>query len=202
MPALEALHHQFHAANTVPMGVSIDSVYCHANWAQSLGGVSLPLLADFHPKGEVAKSFGLYLDEAGITDRATVIIDAAGVVRHVSSVGPGGKRDIDELLELAKKIDADYEGEIETYAHPEFPAGGKLFVKTSCGFSTNVLCAVDNLHLRDKLEIVNVSDDEGGKKALVELTGKEQAPCLVLDGEPMLESADIVQKLVTTSTGL
>jgi glutaredoxin-related protein len=201
VPALEALHHQFHEAKTQAMGVSIDSVYCHANWAQSLGGVSLPLLSDFHPKGEVAKSYGLYLDEAGITDRATVIIDAGGVVRHISSVTPAGKRDMDELLELCKKIDAEYKGDVEGFEHPTFPNGGKLYVKSNCGFSTSVLTAVANLHLNSKLEIINCSEDEKALAALKELTSKEQAPCLILDGDPILESADIIKELVIKSTG-
>ena len=68
MPALDALLDRFIGANTLPIGVSVDSVHCHANWGQSLGGVSFPLAADFHPKGAVADSFGLYLDKAGITD--------------------------------------------------------------------------------------------------------------------------------------
>ena len=105
---MEALQDRFLAANTQVLGVSVDSTYCHANWAMSLGGVSFPLLADFHPKGEVAKAYGLYLDGAGITDRATVIIDADGVVRHVSSVGPGGKRDIAELAGLCEQLDQNY----------------------------------------------------------------------------------------------
>ena len=63
-----------------------------------MGGVSLPLLADFHPKGAVAQAYGLYLPEKGITDRATVIIDADGTIRHISSVTPAGQRDMQALL--------------------------------------------------------------------------------------------------------
>ena len=48
--------------------MSIVSVYSNAAWAAALGGVSIPLLSDFHPKGAVASSMGCYLDQAGITD--------------------------------------------------------------------------------------------------------------------------------------
>lgn len=68
------------------MGVSIDSRFCHDNWAKSCGGISFPLLQDFHPKGEMAKKYGVYLEDKGITDRATVIIDKQGVVRYANSV--------------------------------------------------------------------------------------------------------------------
>ena len=51
-------------------------MYCHNNWAaRDLGGISIPLLSDFHLKGAVASLYGVYLEEAGITDRATVIVD-------------------------------------------------------------------------------------------------------------------------------
>ena len=55
---MQALLPRFRAAHTQVLGVSVDSMYCHANWARDLGGVSFPLLADFHPKGEVARSYG------------------------------------------------------------------------------------------------------------------------------------------------
>ena len=106
MPATEKLKERFEAADTQVLGVSIDSKYCHTGWAQSLGGVTFPLLADFHPKGAVAKAFGLWLEEPGIGDRATVIIDKSGKVCYAVSVGPGGERNIDELLAECEKVNA------------------------------------------------------------------------------------------------
>ena len=202
MPALEALLPRFAAANTQPLGISVDSIYCHANWAASLGGVSLPLLADFHPKGAVADSYGLYLDGAGITDRATVIIDASGTVRHISSVGPGGERDIAELAALCEQVDADRTAALApTPTAPGLPDDAVLYVKTGCGFSGSVLMTRTNLGLHG-LEVRNVTEDPAVMAELEALTGKGQAPCLVVDGKPMLESADINRYLVTRSTGL
>lgn len=203
MPALEALQDRFLAANTQPIGVSVDSVYSHANWAQSLGGVSFPLLADFHPKGAVAESFGVYLADKGITDRATIIIDADGIVRHASSVTPAGERDIAELAALCEAIDAAYEGSLPTCeSGAGIPEGASLFVKSSCGFSRAVLLARDNLGLGRALPTRNVSDDPAALDVLRELTGKEQAPCLVVDGKPLLESADIIGRLVSATRPL
>ncbi len=81
MPDLQSKLEDFKAADTQVLGVSVDSKFSHDNWASSLGGISFPLLADFHPKGGVAASFGLYLEDNGITDRATVIIDKNGIVQ-------------------------------------------------------------------------------------------------------------------------
>ena len=80
---MEQLLPRFRSAHTQVLGVSVDSIYCHANWAAGMGGISFPLLADFHPKGAVADKYGLYLSERGITARAVVVIDKEGVVRFV-----------------------------------------------------------------------------------------------------------------------
>lgn len=104
MPGIESILDQFKAADTQVLGVSIDSRYSHENWANSLGGVSFPLLADFHPKGAMAKSFGIYLDDKGITDRATVIVDKEGMVRYAASVTPAGERNPKDLLAECQKV--------------------------------------------------------------------------------------------------
>ncbi len=181
----------------------MDSVHSHANWAASLGGISFPLLADFHPKGEVAKAYGLYLEDKGITDRATVIIDADGVVRHASSVTPAGSRDMDDLARLCEGVDGAHQGPLPAAEKPAGIASGMtLFVKDECGFSRSVLLARDNLHLQDKLPVRNVSREPAALEELRGLSGKEQAPCLIAGGEPMFESAEIVRRLVTQATGL
>jgi peroxiredoxin len=54
-------------------GVSVDSAFAHKAFQQQLG-ISIPLLADFHPKGEVSKRYGVYNDERGHSLRALVMI--------------------------------------------------------------------------------------------------------------------------------
>jgi glutaredoxin len=202
VPALDALQSRFEAAHTQVVGISIDSVYSHANWADSLGGVSLPLLADFHPKGAVAGKFGLYLADNGITDRATVIIDADGVVQHVSSVGPSGSRDIDELARLAEEIDSQYAGDLPAKPAPQGVKESTLFVKNGCGYSRAALLARSNLGLDALVRLRNIDDDDDARAELKKLGGKEQVPCLVEDGSALYESADIIKKWVSEATGL
>jgi len=86
------------------LGLSVDSKFCHKAWAGSFSGIRFPLLADFHPKGAVAKEYGLWLDEAGISDRATVLIGKEGKVLWSESVGPDGARQPAELLEKVKSL--------------------------------------------------------------------------------------------------
>ena len=93
---------QFKAADTQVLGVSIDSKFSHDNWANSLGGISYPLLEDYHPKGSMATSYGTYLENKGFAARSTVIVDKQGSVRY--SVMANGERDISALLDECQKI--------------------------------------------------------------------------------------------------
>jgi peroxiredoxin (alkyl hydroperoxide reductase subunit C) len=60
-------------------GVSVDSAFSHKAFAGHLG-ITFPLLADFHPKGEVSKAYGVYIDERGHNQRALVMIGPDGKV--------------------------------------------------------------------------------------------------------------------------
>jgi alkyl hydroperoxide reductase subunit AhpC len=101
---LNALLEQFDAVNTQVLGLSVNSKNCHKGWANTFGGIKLPLLADFHPKGAVAKSYGLWVEEDGTSDRATVLIDKNGKVLWAHSVTPDGAREPVELLEKVRSL--------------------------------------------------------------------------------------------------
>ena len=67
------------------IAVSVDSHYAQAAFAQSIGAPdSVAFLADFEPKGATSQAYGVYLDGAGISGRATFVIDKAGMVQGVS----------------------------------------------------------------------------------------------------------------------
>ena len=54
-------------------GVSVDSSFAHKAFQEQLG-LSIPLLADFHPKGEVSSAYGVYIEERGHNQRALVMV--------------------------------------------------------------------------------------------------------------------------------
>jgi glutaredoxin len=200
---VEQLLPRFRSAHTQVLGVSVDSIFCHANWAASMEGISFPLLADFHPKGKMATDYGLYLSDNGITDRATVVIDASGVVRHSSSVTPAGQRNIEELAALCETIDREHGGGLASFPEPKsIESGAALFVKNRCGASRAVKLARQNLHLESRLTLRNVSDDSAARDELVKIAGKDQAPCLVIDGKPMHENKEIISHLVSGATDI
>ncbi|MGZ4376436.1 MAG: redoxin domain-containing protein [Gaiellaceae bacterium] len=70
------------------VGISIDHAWCHLAFAQHRN-IHFPLLADFHPKGEVAQRYGVYDDEIGMSKRALFVVDADGVI-HWSYLSPIG----------------------------------------------------------------------------------------------------------------
>lgn len=72
-------------AEVTLVGVSVDSAFAHKAFRDQLG-VETTLLADFEPKGEVAKAYGAYLDDWGHSNRSLVLIDGDGIVEwvHVS----------------------------------------------------------------------------------------------------------------------
>src|SRR5258707_2921849 len=70
------------------LGISVDGVWCHAAFARARN-LHFPLLADFEPKGAVAKRYGVYRRPDGTSERALFVLDAQGIIRwsYVSPVG-------------------------------------------------------------------------------------------------------------------
>ena len=87
------------------VGISIDHAWCHMAFAQSRN-LHFPLLADFHPKGEVAQAYGVYDEEIGMSERALFVIDEEGVIAwsYVSPIGvnPGADGILAALESMAK----------------------------------------------------------------------------------------------------
>jgi len=61
------------------IGISVDSVFSHKALQEELG-LSIPLLSDFHPKGEVARAYGALIEKRGHANRSLVLVDEDGTV--------------------------------------------------------------------------------------------------------------------------
>lgn len=70
---------EIEARNASLAAVSVDSAFCHSAFREKLG-ISIPLLADFHPKGEVCDAYGALIPERGHANRSLVLIDEGGQV--------------------------------------------------------------------------------------------------------------------------
>jgi peroxiredoxin len=88
MALYQELLPEFRKSNASLLGISVDGVWCHLAFAQDRN-LHFPLLADFEPKGEVARAYQVYRHQDGTSERALYVIDAEGIVRwsYVSPVG-------------------------------------------------------------------------------------------------------------------
>jgi peroxiredoxin len=79
---------EFGRFNAELIGISVDGIWCHMAFSRDRK-LRFPLLADFEPKGGVARQYGVYRDKDGISERALFVIDPHGVIRwsYVSPIG-------------------------------------------------------------------------------------------------------------------
>ena len=121
--------------NVQVLGISVDHIPCLQAWAESLGGISYPLLSDFWPHGKVAKKYGVLIKDAGKTERAIFIIDKNGIIRYIDI------HDIDDqpsnevlFAELDKIVPAeDRKGApaVQEDVEEELPHGGVVMYCTN-----------------------------------------------------------------------
>ena len=104
MPSYEADLSRFEGADTQVLGISIDSIPSHVAWAKSLGGISYPLLADFEPKGTVAKAYGAYRTADGIAERALFVIDKEGKVAYADIHDISKQPDNEVIHDVLRKL--------------------------------------------------------------------------------------------------
>ena len=61
------------------IGISVDGPWSHAAFAAQRH-LHFPLLSDSEPKGEVARHYGVYRQEEGVSERALFVLDPEGAV--------------------------------------------------------------------------------------------------------------------------
>ena len=70
---------ELESKNVEMVGISIDHPFAHKAFQEKLG-IETTLLADFEPKGEVARAYDSYVERIGMAKRTLVLIDEDGVV--------------------------------------------------------------------------------------------------------------------------
>ena len=102
MQDLEAHIQKFIDTDTVALGISIDSVPTKQAWAESLGVRQVEFLADFEPKEEVAKKYGIFREE-GFSERAVFVVDKDGMIRFAKVYPIKEKPDLLEIFPILEK---------------------------------------------------------------------------------------------------
>lgn len=105
---------EFKKFNAEVLGISVDSQWSHKAFSKDRK-LNFPLLADFEPKGEVARSYGVYDNQKGREERALFVIDPKGVITwsYVSpnDVNPG----VDGVLDALEKMQKEQTQEQEAH---------------------------------------------------------------------------------------
>jgi peroxiredoxin len=103
MRLLEENHLHFDELNTVALGIGVDSSPSNKAWAQSMDIKNTRLLADFWPHGEVARSFGVFREKDGFSERANIIIDEDQKVVFAKVYPTAQLPDFEEIFTALKK---------------------------------------------------------------------------------------------------
>jgi peroxiredoxin len=88
------------------LGISVDGAWCHSAFARQ-NKLHFPLLADFEPKGAVARAYGVYHQREGTCERSLFVIDPDGIIywSYLSPIGinPGANGILSALEDLKAK---------------------------------------------------------------------------------------------------
>ena len=86
---------KFENENVELLAISVDSKYVQKQFAEH-EGYKFSVLADFWPHGAVSQAYGVFLEEAGISNRATFVINTDGELVAKFVTAPGQARSLDE----------------------------------------------------------------------------------------------------------
>ena len=103
MQALEDNYQTFQDCNTLPLGISVDSVPCKKAWATSLSIFNLDLLADFWPHGGLASRLGIFIEPFGMSERANIVLDEKRAAIFVKVYPIKQLPDIQEVISFLKR---------------------------------------------------------------------------------------------------
>ena len=104
MQSLEENNKTLESLNTVPVGISVDSIPTKKAWAENLGIKNVRLLSDFWPHGYVAKLYGIFIEEKGFSQRTNIIVDENGKIVFVKVYEISQLPDIQEIIRALKEL--------------------------------------------------------------------------------------------------
>jgi peroxiredoxin len=103
IPDYQGNYAEFKNHNVEILGISRDSLFAHKAWAEDLGGVDFPLLADV--TSDVAKKYGVFIADKGINGRAIFLIDKSGVIQNIHEEAElKDRRTAEQLLEMVAAL--------------------------------------------------------------------------------------------------
>jgi peroxiredoxin len=94
----------FEVNNAVLLGITVDNIPALYAWVQQMGGLWFDVLSDFWPHGKVADTYGV-LRSDGITERALVFIDTAGIIRAIEVADINVRPPLEVVVRALQEMD-------------------------------------------------------------------------------------------------
>ncbi len=190
--------------HTQVLGISVDSVPGLKAWAETLGGITYPLLSDFYPHGQVAQTYGVLRAE-GFTERAIFVVDKEGIVRYRDIHAIDQQPDNEEVFKVLRELEPEAARKLaeappvaEPVAAPAEPEVKAQAAATAQNVHIVMYCTpwcpdcrtakryLDGRGL--KYTEVDISKDKAGEKKARELAhGKLVTPTFDCDGQVVLD---------------
>jgi peroxiredoxin len=102
----QELQPEFQKHDAQVLGISVDGAWCHVAFAKNRN-IRFPLLADFEPKGDVARAYHSYRQGEGVSERSLFVLDPQGLVQwsYVSPIGvnPGADGILNALQDMTRR---------------------------------------------------------------------------------------------------
>jgi glutaredoxin len=173
---------------TQVLGLSVDSVPCLKAWADSLGGITYPLLSDFFPHGRVAQLYGVLRSE-GKSERSIFVIDKHGIIRYVDVYDIDQQPDNRVLFGVLAKLEPSATNApptTQTVSQPEPIADVVLYCTPWCPD-----CKVARIYLKEHgihYVEVDISRDRVAAQRVREWTGgTETTPTFDVKGRIIVD---------------
>lgn len=100
MKTLEENYARFAESNTIPFGISVDPSPCKRAWRKELGIEKMAFLSDFWPHGELAASYGIFIEKEGVSQRANIILDEEQYIIFVKVYPMSQLPELEEIFQV------------------------------------------------------------------------------------------------------
>ena len=188
IPAYQADLARFAGMNTQVLGISVDHVPCLKAWAESLGGISYPLLSDFWPHGAIAQKYGV-LRADGTSERAIFLIDRDGIIRYIDIHDIDDQPRNSELFALIQQFDPSAAALSQKTLDDEIelPHGGIVMYCTGWCPDCKIARAWFESHNLPYREVDLTHNDRAAAQVRAWAGGNEITPTFDIDGTILVD---------------
>jgi glutaredoxin len=180
---------RFDGMQTQVLGLSVDSEPCLKAWADSLGGITYPLLSDFFPHGRVAQMYGVLRPE-GYSERAIFVIDKQRIIRYIDVHDIDQQPDNEELFRVLAGVDpvaaSSLKPELQPAPAPEPDADVVMYCTPWCPGCMRARALLKERGI-DFVEVNITKDRAGAARVRGWANGSETTPTFNIRGKIIVD---------------